>query len=151
MIGFGFDETMDGAVIFDGERFDRLVNFTLSMTGRHIHHLATTAELAAVGIIHIDGFAESAPVVGAFTMSPFTKRHVVYRLEFTSDEGAPCSFEGHKYIDYRRPFQTWTTLHVTLANDTGNQIAEGTMRFRLRDDLKELAASFGPRRIGSTV
>ena len=148
MIGFGFDEDMDGTLVFDGEGFDRLVRFTLSMTGRHVYRLATTAELATAGIIHIDGFADSAPTVGTFTMSPFVKRLLVYRLEFLSDEGAPCSFEGRKYIDYRRPLRTWTTLYSTVADETGRQIAKGTMWFRYRDDAAALAASFGPRRVG---
>ena len=132
MIGFGFDEEMDGAITFDGERFDRLLRFTLSITGRHIHRMATTAELSAVGVIHIDGFAESAPAVGTFSVSPFINRLVVYRLEFLSDEGAPCRFEGRKYIDYRRPLRTWTTLYATLAD-------EQRRRARQRDHVVSLS------------
>jgi hypothetical protein len=142
MIGLSFVEVMQGTLHLDGERFDRPFGFKLDVAAPDVTKIVTsTAVGQAAGRLTADGFASDVPATGRLEMSPIKNRTLRYVLDFTSDDGRRCTFDGHKTIRWLSAISSWTTLPGDVADEHGKHVADAVLRFSLRRDLGALLKS----------
>lgn len=70
-----------------------------------------------------------------------SKKRMLYRLHFTTEEGRKLTLAGEKLIEDDAGFDLWadtTTLFVRITEDGGGAIAAGIMRIALADFVKQL-------------
>ncbi len=142
MLGFSFNEVMEGTVQRDGERFDRPFRFEFVVTAPSALGFFTDVVGETKGTVRIDGLAKEAFAEGTLEMSPFLKRRLRYEFRLKADDGQDYRFDGTKSISYLRPLTTWTTLPGTLYDSKGKVWGTALLRFSLRRELLSLLGSF---------
>jgi hypothetical protein len=142
MIGFSFDEVMEGSVQRDDERFDRPFRFELRVRAPNVLGFAGTAVGEATGHARLDGLAKEAPARGRIELSPFRGRRIRYVFDFRGDDGATYTFDGHKTIGGAAFQRGWTTLPGEVRRADGSVWARAVLRFSLRHQLAALLKSF---------
>jgi hypothetical protein len=141
MIGFRFEEVMEGTFQRDGERFDRRFVFRFDVRAPNVLHLLGTAVGRAVGEVTLDGIAKHAPAEGTLQLSPFTRRRIRYRFSFTGTDGQRYRFDGWKSIEHLSPLRTWTTLPGKVFDSDGRAIGRALLRFRFSRHLRGLLST----------
>jgi hypothetical protein len=142
LLGFSFQEKMQGVVVREGERFDRPFRFEFDVRAPSVLGFATTAVGAMEGTVRIDGLAKDVPASGHIELSPVHRNTIRYVFEFTADDGKKYRFDGSKKTTVRRHLVGWTTLPGKVYDTDGNVWGEAVLRFSLRDDLRDLLRSF---------
>lgn len=92
------------------------------------------------GEVTMAGIAERKPFHGTLEIALLTRRQLVYRFEFTGNDGEEYYLEGIKVnISPLTATKTMTTLYTKVYRK-GEEIAEGILRFDLRE-LGDLISS----------
>lgn len=144
MVGFAFQEVMEGSIERVGERFDRPFRFDVAVSTPRL--LARVAMCDADGTLDIDGLAKNAHAVGRLELSPLVERRIRYVLDFTGDDGVRYQFDGEKKIAraFALPHEllkSWTTLPGEVRSASGELWGRALLRFHVVRDLRALAAS----------
>lgn len=142
LLGVYFREKMEGSVQRAGERFDRSFRFDFDVHAPSVLAFATTAVGDCTGTASVDGLAKNAPATGHIAISPWVRRTVRYVFDFTGNDGQRYRFDGQKSVTLRRHLVGWTTLPGHLYDADGNVWGDALLRFSLRRELQNLAASF---------
>jgi hypothetical protein len=129
-MAISFVETMRGS-LRDGEGAEHPVEFRVVAAG-------LGSELALRGLIWIAPWVEGGEAEGtlSFGLSPPT---LGYRLRFAGG----LTLEAEKHPTVRAPLRSMTSMHALLRDAAGQTLAEGPMRFDLRD-LPQFLASWIP-------
>ncbi len=138
-----FVEQMAGPVR-DSDGRDRPLDFNIKAEADSTRRFLLTGETRLTGIIHAPPWAAEAPVEGTMAMSA-THRYVKYMLTFHSRTGDELVLEGRKTVLLQAVLRTMTHMPVTLRRKDGEILAEGELRFDLRD-LIPFARSWLPIR-----
>jgi hypothetical protein len=142
MLGFSFQEQMQGHAIRDGETFDRPFQFDLRVEAPRLFAFFRTVIAEAEGRVSLDGLARDAAARGTMELSPFEQKRIRYVFDFQGDDGQRYRFDGHKSIDMLKPIQTWTTLPGKVLRADGSEWGSATLRFSLKKHLGPLVSSF---------
>lgn len=142
-----FTETMSGTCTFVGASEPSDAAFTVRCSAADkglLFRRLTDAEggcLALDGTATIAGLATQQPCVG--TLHMFPKKRIgtlVYDLDFTGDDGVGYHLHGQKSVSPATVLRGMTTLRTEIARaDTGVPVANGVLRFWMRDFLPWLA------------
>jgi len=141
MIGFRFDEVMEGTVQREGERFDRPFRFDFRVRAPDVLGMAGTAIGDATGRARLDGLAKDAPAQGRLELSPFRERHIRYVFEFRGDDGHSYRFDGRKTIGGAAFLRGWTHLPGEVTRADGTVYGKALLRFSFRRHLADLLRS----------
>ena len=95
------------------------------------------------GFVTMAGFADNKPLHGTLEIALHTRRELVYKFEFTGNDGKIYRFEGHKTdISITTVAKTMTTLYSKVYNN-GDEIADAVLHFDLKD-IGEFLLSWKP-------
>ena len=136
-----FVETMAGTVR-DREGRERPLDFNIKAEAASTRQFLLTGKTTLTGIIHASPWAPEAVIEGTMAMSAM-HRYVIYTLEFRGRGGQALVLEGKKSPMLQAVLRTMTHMPVTLREKDGEVLAEGELRFDLRD-LIPFAASWLP-------
>ena len=143
MIGFAFDEVMEGTIQKTGERFDRPFRFRVKVRTPNV--VARVAMCDAEGTLRLDGLAKDVPTTGRLELSPVFERRIRYVLDFTGDDGKKYRFDGSKSLGSgRHPLaylESWTTLPGEVTDEQGHVWGHAVLRFSMRKHLRGLVLS----------
>jgi hypothetical protein len=140
MIGFAFDEVMEGSIQKSGERFDRPFRFRVKVHTPNV--VARVAMCEAEGTLRLDGLAKDVPATGRLELSPLFERRIRYVLDFTGEDGKRYRFDGSKSLGSgRHPLaylESWTTLPGEVTDEQGKVWGRAVLRFSMRKHLRGL-------------
>jgi hypothetical protein len=130
-----FAETMSGRMqIVGGEEVDAEFEVRASLdidTAKPLKELGATYALE--GLLRLPGIAQAAPCHGTLVMRPMQRHGTLrYDLSFVADDGRPLELRGSKDVSLLSIARGMTTLHTGVW-DGSDKIADGTLRFSLRD------------------
>ena len=94
------------------------------------------------GVIHAPPLAVERPARGELEISA-RKRSISYRLSFLGEDGRAYSLSAVKHVSLRAPVRSMTRMATVIHDAEGRPVAEGEMRFDLRD-LGAFARSWLP-------
>jgi hypothetical protein len=137
-----FREVMEGTIRLTGEPDSRTLRLELAASMPGLLHPRVDAVADATGRVLSPGWIDDPAAVGTIHIAPRTRRRLRYQLDFSTTEGQRLHLDGWKSVSDRHPLASMTTLPVTLTDDDGAVVAEGTLRFDLRRQLPAFAASF---------
>jgi len=125
-----FVETMQGRVrALDGAEHD--VSFSVRADGAR-------GRFALRGIVRAPPWTPEAEGEGTLVMAPWPAS-VSYQVRF----GPGLTLEGRKDVSVLRPVHSMTFMPVSVKGPDGEVLAEGSMRFDLKD-LPRFLASWWP-------
>lgn len=129
-MAISFVETMRGS-LRDGEGAEHPVEFRVAAAG-------LGSELRLRGLIWIPPWVEGGEAEGilSFSLSPPT---LGYRLRFAGG----LALDAQKHPTVLAPLRSMTSMRAVLRDAAGQTLAEGPMRFDLRD-LPQFLASWLP-------
>ncbi|GMU60209.1 MAG: hypothetical protein AMXMBFR34_19720 [Myxococcaceae bacterium] len=130
-----FVETMRGT-LKDGAGAARPVDFHVRASGGSGGHF----ELS--GVVHAAPWAEETVATGTLVISALPAS-IAYDVCFRARDGKTLRLHGAKRPSLFAPVKSMTVLGVTLSDEAGLALAEGTMRFDLMD-LPGFLASWLP-------
>jgi hypothetical protein len=136
-----FVEQMAGMVRGRDGR-ERPLDFNIKAEAASTRQFLLTGRTSLTGIIHAPPWAAEAVVEGTMEMSAM-HRYVQYTLEFRSRTGEALVLEGRKNPVLQAVLRTMTHMPVVLRQKDGEVLAEGELRFDLRD-LLPFASSWLP-------
>jgi hypothetical protein len=136
-----FHEVMDGAIRLVGEEQDRPLRLELDVTAPGVLRLWGDTEAVMTGRAVAPGWAV-APVAGTMRIAPVAARRIRYRCAFETEQGRRVHFDGWKSVTLRHLTQSMTTLPFTVADDDGQLVGQGVLRFDARRDLGRFLAGF---------
>ncbi|MEW5741931.1 MAG: hypothetical protein AB1938_23655 [Myxococcota bacterium] len=122
----GFVETMRGT-LRDGAGVERAVDFNVRASG------GSGGRFELTGVVHAPPWVDETVAGGTLTISALPAS-ISYDVRFRTREGRSLRLHGAKRPSLLAPIQSMTVLGVTLSDEAGLALAEGTMRF----DLMEL-------------
>ncbi|MGK5094341.1 hypothetical protein WDW89_20285 [Deltaproteobacteria bacterium TL4] len=133
-MGFSFQETMRGVYLPETEKETKqMIFFEVKVSANSIFRFIKNQMTEITGTVHVGNLASQSVLNGTLEIAIFTRKELVYRFDFESDDGKACQFVGKKHIKYSKLLDTMTSLTGTLY--VGAQVfGEGELWF----DLKEL-------------
>ena len=129
--GFGFSETMSGAVTLEGEP-ERKLTFSLHAAVPRLRSYLDDGRTAISGEISIEGLARSAPLAGSLWIWPH-RRIIRYEFTFATDAGERLRFAGQKDVRLLAFSRTMTTLPAELRSESGELRGRAEVYFALAD------------------
>lgn len=96
------------------------------------------------GVVSLPPWTHESSAEGTLVLS-LRPRAIAYEIDFVADDGRPMHLSGRKTPSLLAPIQSMTVMPVVVTGADGNAVAEGSMRFDLRELLAFLA-SWLPRR-----
>ncbi len=132
MLGFSFDEVMEGTLTRPGERFDRPFRFEFHVASPTLTGFLTGVKAQATGTVRIDGLAKDAPARGTLELSPFRKKTMRYDFDLVGKDGKTYRFEGQKMIRWLDAVRSWTTLPGVIYDDGRKIWGTAILRFEKR-------------------
>lgn len=130
-----FVETMRGTVR-DAKGVERAVDFHVRAAGGSAGHF----ELS--GVVHAAPWVDETVASGTLDLSVLPPS-IAYDVRFRGADGRPLRLHGAKRPSLVRPVASMTVLDITLSDDAGLALAQGTLRFDLMD-LPGFLASWLP-------
>lgn len=121
-----FVETMRGTLT-DAQGARRDVDFHVRAAGGVAGHF----ELS--GVVHATPWVDETVASGTLVISALPPS-IAYDVRFRAADGRTLRLHGAKHPSLLRPVTSMTVLDVTLSDDAGLALAQGTLRF----DLMEL-------------
>ncbi|MBI4510467.1 MAG: gluconate 2-dehydrogenase subunit 3 family protein, partial [Deltaproteobacteria bacterium] len=137
-----FFETMRGHLqAGDGRRHS--IDFQVKAEASGLRHFLETGQARLTGVLHAPPWAELAPMDGEIAIAPPQRRRVIaYRCLFRNESAEEFLLVGEKKLRLLHPIDSLTRLPVRLMR-AGEQVAQGELRFDLRD-LPAFVASVWP-------
>lgn len=130
-----FVETMRGTVR-DEAGVERPVDFHVRATG------GAGGRFELSGVVHAAPWVDETVATGTLELSVLPAS-IAYDVRFQTREGRALRLHGAKKPSLLAPVRSMTFLPVTLSDDAGLPLAEGTMWFDLLD-LPAFLASWLP-------
>lgn len=130
-----FVETMRGTVR-DAQGVERPVDFHVRAAGGAGGHF----ELS--GVVHAAPWVDETVATGTLVISAVPPS-IAYDVRFRAADGRTLRLHGAKKPSLFRPVTSMTVLGVTLSDDKGLALGDGTLRFDLMD-LPGFLASWLP-------
>ncbi len=137
-----FREVMEGTVRLAGDTHERTMRLELAVSMPGLMHPRVDAMADATGRVSSPGWIDDSAASGTIHIAPRTRRRLRYQLDFTTAEGQRLHLDGWKSVSDRHPVASMTTLPVTITDADGAVVAQGTLRFDLRRQLRAFATSF---------
>jgi nucleoside-diphosphate-sugar epimerase len=132
VLGFSFEEVMEGTLTRPGERFDRPFRFEFRVCSPTLTGFFTGVKAEATGSVRIDGLAKDAPARGTLELSPFRKKTMRYDFDLVGKDGKSYRFEGQKMIRWLDAVRSWTTLPGIVYDEERKIWGTAILRFEKR-------------------
>jgi len=140
MVGFRFSENMYGSYRgLSGDDEPHRFDFHVDAVSDDLLQTLVDGKVKATGYVEAEGIAARSPFEGFMVVEPVRRRRIEYRFDFDGDGGRHYRYAGHKAIRHLDPVHSWTTLHGSIFDDAGHEVAVSTSRF----DPKELLSFLG--------
>ncbi|MFT7625697.1 MAG: hypothetical protein ACI9WU_004888 [Myxococcota bacterium] len=139
-----FAETMAGTLTLDAGGHAPIF-FTVSARAPGARSFLTGEPMSLRGTITVGEIARDAPVAGTLQvcLARLSDKELIYKLDFTGEDGGAYAFMGQKNVSFRRAVGTMTTLMGRLYRGS-RPIGRGELTF----DMKHLPGFLGSFRLG---
>ncbi len=138
-MALAFVETMRGEVTTPAGACAR-VDFHVRAAG------GAGGRFALEGVVHAPPWVDETTGKGTLVLSVLPAS-IAYDVRFTARDGRALRLHGAKSPSLLRPVRSMTVLPITLSEDGGADLAQGTMHFDLLE-LPEFLRSMAPGRSG---
>jgi len=135
-IGVRFDETMSGTYhLTTAPARERRFVMNLNVHSTNLPRTLWDGKLDITGTVEMDGFTACAPFEGTLIIKIWPGRYIRYAFDFMGDDGEPYRYAGQKTIRHLYFGDWYRTLHGTVTDADGKEVAKGTVEFDMRDLL----------------
>lgn len=143
-MGFKFHETMKGTYRSkERPEQERTLFFEIDATAESAIEFFKDFTMEIDGVVTMAGVADEKPLHGTLEIAIPTRRELVYKFEFTGNDGNSYRFEGKKTdIALTTITKTMTTCYAKVYKE-GEEVADALVYFDLKD-LGEFLLSWKP-------
>jgi hypothetical protein len=120
---------------------DRIAELDLNVSARASRETLRAPALGVEGTIELQGFASKRPCEGKVALKIANEQRIPYELYFTADDGRPYQLFGQRDLSVPKLVDALTTLHASVCDQQGAEIARVILRFDPRRELGKLVRS----------